>query len=497
MSLAPRLLRGLAMELSHRALDIQEEGLLNNYNTSSDRVIANNHTLFSNDETNTNHPDPFINERLGLIIFLISTITSVLLVLTMVLREYYFKRHGVDVCLLFSSQERDALDRRRQAVSNQQDADRALAEQLQRQLNEEERETERLLKRKERRKWYEYYLQPFTMTVEQKDIFYAHEMEQEKKEDNTRSDPESLEVQLRRLSSSDESEVGKEVIKVSTGSYDEEDDEEVSESAKPIASEAIEAEPVLCCEDEEDAHLYLRLPVKSKTDDKDVTEATQRHVYGQCALCIDDYEAGDQVVWSDLECPHAFHKECIMQWLSKGKKRCPICRNWFVPGARIEDQKKLHGEDWERASSSLEQNDDEPIDQETFDLEHESNNNALAADEQQSESLEIAPSSTEESDNDIFTQPAAATNSIQDSSLQCSSHPVGPQSTSGNAEVERKNYSSIALPMAKIEDCNLSEPISNTTTVVENGCCHPENNNMDISSEMEEYVCRLKDYEEV
>ncbi len=41
--------------------------------------------------------------------------------------------------------------------------DRAFAETLQRRLNEEERQRERLMKRKERRMWYEYYIKPWTM----------------------------------------------------------------------------------------------------------------------------------------------------------------------------------------------------------------------------------------------------------------------------------------------------------------------------------------------
>ena len=59
----------------------------------------------------------------------------------------------------------------------------------------------------------------------------------------------------------------------------------------------------------------------------------------ECSICLSDYEVGDQVVWSPLdECPHAFHKDCLMQWLTKGKKRCPLCRNWFVPGKPIKEQ---------------------------------------------------------------------------------------------------------------------------------------------------------------
>ena len=43
-----------------------------------------------------------------------------------------------------------------------------------------------------------------------------------------------------------------------------------------------------------------------------------------------------------------------MLWLSKGKKRCPVCRHWFVPGSKIDDQKHLHGEAWQRALREME-----------------------------------------------------------------------------------------------------------------------------------------------
>jgi hypothetical protein len=220
------------------------------------------------------------------------------------------------------------------------------------------------------------------------------------------------------------SEGGKFDVKISAGSYDEDDDEEVSETAKRPFNDSHEADPVFCHADEEDAHRYLRLPVIKTGEDKDgsgVGVATNyRHVDGQCALCIEEYQVGDQVVWSDLDCPHAFHKECIMQWLSKGKKRCPICRIWFVPGARIEDQKISHGEEWERAVVAYDQQQaTEQIDQDDVDLEHANNNNnnnsnSLNNDvetggERRQQSPEIAPSTTEESDVDVVPTPSRAT----------------------------------------------------------------------------------------
>ena len=114
-------------------------------------------------------------------------------------------------------------------------------------------------------------------------------------------------------------------------------DEEEAEELNDIeigVEKPMPSEPVVCNnETEEDAHLYLRLPIMGKN-------GTCRTVDAHCAICFSEYEAGDKVVWSGLQCQHAFHGECILPWLSKGKKRCPVCRHWFVPGARIEDQMK-------------------------------------------------------------------------------------------------------------------------------------------------------------
>lgn len=52
----------------------------------------------------------------------------------------------------------------------------------------------------------------------------------------------------------------------------------------------------------------------------------------QCAICLDDYERGDIVVTSCSECPHAFHQQCIVEWLVKMQDGtpCPCCRRTFV-----------------------------------------------------------------------------------------------------------------------------------------------------------------------
>jgi hypothetical protein len=52
-----------------------------------------------------------------------------------------------------------------------------------------------------------------------------------------------------------------------------------------------------------------------------------------CAICLDSYQEGETVVWSsNPDCRHAFHQNCILDYLvtTEGSKRpCPCCRQWF------------------------------------------------------------------------------------------------------------------------------------------------------------------------
>lgn len=68
-------------------------------------------------------------------------------------------------------------------------------------------------------------------------------------------------------------------------------------------------------------------------------DGSRKVVNGSCSICITDYAVSDRLVRSPLdECPHVFHEECMLQWLSTGRKTCPTCREWFVPGTKIADQ---------------------------------------------------------------------------------------------------------------------------------------------------------------
>lgn len=99
-------------------------------------------------------------QKRGMVLFFAVTLLSVLLVSFCGAGESF-----IDCCPKFSFCCKRACRRRRQdsESDDQYSQDRALAETLQRQLNEEERQRERLSKRKERRMWYEYYIKPWTM----------------------------------------------------------------------------------------------------------------------------------------------------------------------------------------------------------------------------------------------------------------------------------------------------------------------------------------------
>jgi hypothetical protein len=64
-----------------------------------------------------------------------------------------------------------------------------------------------------------------------------------------------------------------------------------------------------------------------------------RYVEGNCSICLLQFEEGDVFVSSTRKtCNHGFHQDCALAWLASGKKRCPLCRNFFVPGSRVDNK---------------------------------------------------------------------------------------------------------------------------------------------------------------
>lgn len=49
-----------------------------------------------------------------------------------------------------------------------------------------------------------------------------------------------------------------------------------------------------------------------------------------CAICLVEYQNGDEISWShNSSCGHAFHLDCIIEWLLTSDE-CPCCRRNFL-----------------------------------------------------------------------------------------------------------------------------------------------------------------------
>ena len=50
----------------------------------------------------------------------------------------------------------------------------------------------------------------------------------------------------------------------------------------------------------------------------------KNHTFESCPICYIDYEVKQKIKL--LECGHAFHINCVKEWLLKNPN-CPICKN--------------------------------------------------------------------------------------------------------------------------------------------------------------------------
>ena len=55
-----------------------------------------------------------------------------------------------------------------------------------------------------------------------------------------------------------------------------------------------------------------------------------------CAICLDEFEEGDICNSTQPDCPHLFHKTCIVLWLEK-HSACPVCRREMVTETQWRD----------------------------------------------------------------------------------------------------------------------------------------------------------------
>ena len=90
--------------------------------------------------------------------------------------------------------------------------------------------------------------------------------------------------------------------------------------------------------------LEVGVPLHNETttvDDCDIEECEtgylmlncKRQVPNCCAICLCPYDVDDAVVWSSNQaCKHAFHEDCMVDWLTKMQNGtpCPCCRQEFT-----------------------------------------------------------------------------------------------------------------------------------------------------------------------
>ena len=131
-------------------------GLHQEYNVYSHNAVTSSTKEPTNEPTNENG-SPLVDEHFGLFLVLVASITTMILLLAKLIREYYWKKFGIDICHRIMPRAPTS-----QSQSGQIRHDRNVAEVLQRQLNEAERERFRESKRKERQLWYESFMKPFT-----------------------------------------------------------------------------------------------------------------------------------------------------------------------------------------------------------------------------------------------------------------------------------------------------------------------------------------------
>ena len=56
----------------------------------------------------------------------------------------------------------------------------------------------------------------------------------------------------------------------------------------------------------------------------------EEYSHHQCAICLLDYEDGDEISWSqNKQCEHMFHRDCVYRWLLKHNE-CPYCRRPYL-----------------------------------------------------------------------------------------------------------------------------------------------------------------------
>lgn len=83
--------------------------------------------------------------------------------------------------------------------------------------------------------------------------------------------------------------------------------------------------------DVEEATTRVKLPTDAANGNRSVS--------GLCTICLCPYTSGEKITWSSKAgCQHAFHEDCIIQWLTKKEElKCPVCRQHYCEPIHMDD----------------------------------------------------------------------------------------------------------------------------------------------------------------
>jgi hypothetical protein len=249
---------------------------------------------------------------------------ALLFLATFTLREIWYRRYSIDLCPRIGGSLRSP--ELRQQERQQVLRDERTAIQIHFAQLENERTAAIMQKRKERRARYEVFLKSSQMVISKDDLYVPKEVD--KMTCDSIPNPATEERDIESGSLSSDADNG------SDGCPGEYSSEEGSEGRSGFLVQESHAPHF-----ESDHNVLVKLPVKAK-------DGTHRLVDAYCSICLTDYEEGDTIIWASRKpCPHAFHNDCIMTWLSKGKKRCPCCRHFFVSSVTSVDDKNVIAQD--------------------------------------------------------------------------------------------------------------------------------------------------------